>query len=456
MRPALPLASALLFVTVLGLGLGAAGATSTANAEDVALYAATVGLDDADAVESAIANGTADPADEVVAGETLVVAIDSERLASDLDSRNGTTTDRFLDAVAGDADLRIDQTNPGPQRTRKVVRLGRENATAYRTGVTTYVLVETDAVEYRRYRPGENDPADLRDGDRFAVTFGYDLDDHEIAGPEFDLYATEAEFSQFDSYDPLAPEVVNRSVKVNVDPEDAVVARMTLDGGRTLTDAAGPVDWSGWPGVSLDLRGVEPGTGYALELVHDGEVVDRYNGTVREPDATVHDAEVTEVEGYTAVNATAELSHGGAVRVLDEEGTELGSAPVDPDTKTDLTVRLRGEATGELRVRAAREEHASAEYYDGPESEATVEFGDREVRTPTPTVSATPEPTATTTSVSPDETSTSHSPDETATSASPDATSTSASPGVERVPGFGPVAGLVAVVALVLAALRRA
>lgn len=402
--------------------------------ENVTLYRAeNHTFDDADAVTAAIANGTVEDADELVAGDTLVVAVESERLADDLDSRNGTATERFFDALDGEADFRIVQTNPTPERRSKTATVGRDNATAYRDGTTTYVLVDAGNLSYRY---DEDSQAELRGGERFAVTVGYGLDDRTTAGPEFELYTRKASFSGLADHEQLPPEIVNRSVDVSIEPVDSVVARITFDDNRTIIDTAEPVEWSGWPGVSLDLRDVEPGTEYTLELLHDGTVVDRRNGTVREPEATVSNVSVTQTDSVTVVSGTVELSHGGEVQILDEHGEELGTERIEPGVERRVRIRLHPPTHNnaeELHVRAAREDGAAEEYYQGPDTEVTIGFEDREIQAPYSTE------TSTVTETTSDET----------RSASTDSSS-------ESMPGFGPVVTLVAMSVLLSAARRRA
>lgn len=454
--PVLLCTSAISLIAVLGLvALPTVAASDAAN---VTLYRATdVDLDGVDAVEAAIGNGTIEPPDEVVAGETLVVAIDSERLAADLDSREGSTTDRFFEATADDADLRFVQTQATtpPSRPQKIVTIGPENATVYRNDTTTYVLVDTASIDFNYSY--QNEPAELRDGDAFAVTFGYDLDGFPTDGPSFDMYTTRAEFFSSSSlFDRLPPEVVNRSVTVNVEPDESLLARATLDGNRTITAPVESVEWSSSPVVSLDVRDVEPGTEYAVELIHDGKIVDRHEGTVRTPRATVTNVEVVEVDGWTSVRVTAALSHGGEVRVLNDAGDVLGADRLDADGRSitpgdeaNLTIELRGEATETLHVRAVRHDPFGEKYYRGPDAEAIIDFGDREIQTPTPVPTATSTPSITPT-LAPSTQPTPTRPPRAGT----ETTEVTPLPDVE-LSGFGQIASLVALVAFVLVATRR-
>lgn len=408
----------LVLLGVLALQAGPASVAAADDLGNVTLYrASNATFDDAGDVESAIASGAVEPADELIVGEAVVVAIDSDRLASSMAAGNGSTTERFLDALDGDAAFRVAQTNPPPQRPRKIAPVGRENVTAYRDGTTVYALVDTGALGFRY--DGEGDPAELHDGDRFVVAVGYGLDEHDPSGPAVTLYHARAAFFGVSDDEPLPPEVVNRSVEVNVAPEQALVARLTFEDGRTVTTPVEPVDWSGNPGVSFDLRDVEPGTEYTLELVHDGTVVERHSGTVLEPRGRVTNATLTEVvtqhvvtrsgervtveiDDHLAVDATVRLSHGGKVVVLNDDCEQVGSewvaAGVETRVAIDLwnggePVRARNHSDYGVLVRLHRGNRAGQDRYAGPGAVATVGLDEGTCRekqaTLTPTVTAT-------------------------------------------------------------------
>lgn len=172
-----PVALGVVVVAVsVALVAGPASASQADDGGNVTAYrASNATFADAGAVESAIQNGTVEPADELVVGDTLVVAIESERLADAMAGGNGSTTVRFFDALDGEAEFRIVQTNPTPERNSKVAPTGPENATVYHDGARTYVLVRTGQVAFQ-YRTVDT-RAEIFGGERFAVQFGYDLAD---------------------------------------------------------------------------------------------------------------------------------------------------------------------------------------------------------------------------------------------------------------------------------------
>jgi hypothetical protein len=368
----------------------------------------------AGAVEAAIASGRLERAAELVVGDTLVVAIDSTRLAETMAADEGSTTERFLDALDGDAGFRLVQTNPTPNAERKVASVGPENVTAHRNGTTTYALVETDDLAFR-YR-STNRSARIHGGERFVVRFGHDLAElprgEDPAAPVVGFHPFRAEFDTNGYwYEPLPPERVRLRVNVEIEPDESLVARVSLDDDRTVSAPVGPDHAPGPDEVWLDLRSVEPGTEYDLELVHDGDVVDRYRGIVREPRAALSNATLTWYGGGTAVGVTASASHGGKVQVLDESCDVLGSTWIAPGGDRRVTVELwtggghRIQFRPDVLVRVARHRGASDPFYRGPAARATLGFEDTlcPVRdspstptptpaTPTPTTSPTPDP----------------------------------------------------------------
>lgn len=454
----------LLFALAISIAVGPSSAAADDQPANVTVYAESDSvLTDADAVEAVVTNGTLDRADRAAAGETLVVAIESDRLAEDLAARNGTTTERFFDVVDGDARFLLAQTNPTPERPRKVVRPGPRNTTVYRTNNTTYALLETSEFDYRWGSLDGNRTTELWDGERFAVAFGYGVDNPD--GPEVTLFTTPAEIGV---PDPLAPERFNRTVDVNIQPEESLFVRATFGSNRTVTVPAEPVEGSEDRRVSLDVSDVDPGTTYALELVHDGAAVDRDNGTVVEPRATVRNVSVAFVENRTVVNATVTVTHTGELQVLNGTGVELGSTWVDSTVRsnaTNVTVRLHDGGADTLRVRAVRaREDRPYPPYPGSEASVTVDVSDREIRGTSPpsvTRTTTPTPTPTVTSsppspVTPTETLTRTPATETPTerleaNGTKTATSTAGGSG----PGFGPVVALGATLTLLVCLRHR-
>ena len=446
------LLSTTLLCVVLALLAGPAVASANYDDANVSVYATDADYDDASEIESAIENGTATPAEVVLIGDSLIVAVDSERLAEEIDEANGsTTTERFFAVLEGDPELLIRQTNALQRYGPKVFRLGPANTTASRAGNTTYAVVETGEIDVERPDSNRSENAKIDRGDEYQVQFGTDLSMTREEGSEFRITDVEAEFDD-GVFDPLAPDIVNRTVRTYIEPDEELVVTLSLDGGETRSERVVVSDGdSGKRGVDshveFDLREVDSGTEYTLELVHDGTVVDRRNGTVLEPNATLTGARFVEITGERHLTFTVRLSHGGTVvtETLDGERRAVvdGIAPGesteveipvqedyldDPDAKARL-VPERG------HVRAFRTGGPTVTAYPNAAYAIDGEEIHRGTLTPTPTATPTP-----------------------AASASPTGTTTAGSPDDPNdQPGFGtmiPVAAL-AVAALVFLARRR-
>jgi hypothetical protein len=290
-------------------------------------------------------------------------------------------------------------------KNRKVASVGPGNVTAYRKGATTYVLVDTGDLGFR-YR-SVNRSTRIHGGERFAVRFGHDLGKlprgEDSAAPVVTFHPFRAEFDTNGYwYDPLPPEWVRLSANVEMEPDESLVARVRLGSGRTIATPVEPDDVPGLNEVWLDLRGVEPGTRYALELVHDGDVVDRYEGTVREPRATLSGVGIVQFGGAAAVNATVSATHGGRIEVLDESCDVLGSKWIEPGIDRRVTIELwsdghRIQVRPDVLVRVARHHGASGALYRGATGWTTADYGGGfcppEGQPPTPTPTPTPSPT---------------------------------------------------------------
>ena len=480
MRSALHLASiALVALTVAilaGMSVSGGAVDQPAN---VSLYVTddeSFAIEDA---ETAIENGTLETANETFFGEdTLVVELESETLAAELDERNGTSDERFFDALAGNLTFSLVQSNPRPMLVPMGIDVGPDNATVHRNGTTTYIAIETAETDLHWEGGSAVPDPEINGWETFAVRFGYDMDDSfGYTGPETEFHPTGAEFSSL-RLDPLAPELVNETVAVFTEPEDELVVRATIDNGTVMNATVTDVDWTGGWGYSLDFRQLEAGTEYTLELVYDGEVVDEQNGTIQELEATLRDGEV-EVEHIPAdythsvdrvgwLNVTAELSHGGRVMVYDETGERLGSWSVSPAEETNLSRTLTEREMvdldpDELSIEAVRRTGEGNVPYPG--ANLTLDVSEYDWgsigATPTPTPgSGTPTPTPGDVTPTPDERT--PTPDPTPTqwpsetpTPTPDDDLYGDVNGDGDGPGFTLVATGLALLAIVLAGLRR-
>lgn len=442
-------------VLLVSLGSVATATGSATGVEDVTLYPTEeADYEDAHEIETAIENDSLGPATRMVVGETLVVEIESERLGNDLAERNGTKTERFFAALEDDADLSVYQTNPTTEIPPKVLRVGPANTTVYRNGSRTYLAIQTGNVTVGYDPPQDESVAepDIHRGETFAVTFGYGIED-QTRGPAIEFQPIEAEL--FGDVNPLAPEVVNRSVAVRIRPETNVTVRATLEDGTTVTDEPSPVTWSGFDQVTFDLRGVEPGTNYTIEVVHDGDVIERRNGTVREPVASLGNPviEETDERGIAArLLVNASLSHGGLVIVEDENGQLVGTKRVAPGAEIRPSIPLipRTESvesfdTDELHLRAVRETPPGETTYEDSAAQLTVDVSDFDwgsasgttTTTTTSTGTSTPSTATTTATTTDTPTTTTSTGTQTTTGDGPTATTDT------TVPGFGVGSALV-------------
>ena len=448
---------------LVSLGSVATATGSGAGAEDVTLYATEdPEYENVRDVEAAIENDSLGHASRMVVGETLVVEIQSERLGNDMAERNGTTTERFFAATDDETTFTLYQTNPTAEIPPKVLHVGPENTTVYRNGSRTYVAIRTGTLSIG-YDPPQDDSVpepDIHRGETFAVTFGYGVED-PTRGPEIEFQQIEAEL--FGTLDPLAPEVVNRTIAVRIRPETNVTVRATLEDGTTITDEPSAVSWSGFDHVALDLRGVAPGTNYTLEVIHDGDVVDRRNGTVRDPEAALADPVIVETDerGIAArLLVNASLSHGGLVVVEDETGQVVGTKRVAPGEEIRPSIPLipRDEAVesfeaDELQLQAVRETPPGETAYGDSEAQLTIDGSDFDWETDSTTTTTTT--TSTATSTTPASTTTSTTPTTTSTgnhtTTGDGATTTTDT----TVPGFGVGSALVGFGAMVSLLRRR-
>jgi hypothetical protein len=239
----------------------------TNNTANVTLYdAGDRSFDDAGEVETAINDGRVTEPDTMAVNETLLVVIESERLASAMDERDGSTTERFVAALDGSADLYVVQTNPTTMVTRTFALVGTENATAHRDGETVYALLDTGALSFRKKGNEGFRPQDSFREDRFAVDFGFDLyeppweppgDGPE--GPTFTLSSGE--------YLTETPE----STPTDSSTAPRTTTERTLTPGlATTTDRALPSEETTSTDTTQSRSGSSPQTGTQTTLHSDG------------------------------------------------------------------------------------------------------------------------------------------------------------------------------------------
>jgi hypothetical protein len=389
-RSALQLALAAAALAVLA---AAPAAASYENAT-IDVYRTEEPPTSASQVEAAVTSGAADPADYASVDDTLVVAVESDRLAGEMRARNGSTTERFFAVLDGDPGLVIHQLNYRQEQTPQLFQLGPANTTVYRAGTTSYVVVDVAAVTLDRESPGSpREDGRVEAGQLFAVDIANASDDADET-PTFEVVASPS--TVVEATRNAAPEPVTVRVRTFIRPDESQAVRVVLDDGRTRTTSFGAdaVGRETSTPVEVDLTGVADGTGYTLQVVHDGRVVDRRNGTVNRPTATFDDPRVVERGGDRYLNLTAELSRGGSVVTVTATGERLATVAMPTDLSIEVSVPFVDRFG---RVQVPEDGRLVAVRPDGtPYPDAAYAIGDDGVplQTPTPTPTPTPSPTA--------------------------------------------------------------
>lgn len=233
---------------LVALTTGPPAVAAAETGENVTVYrASNASFDSTGTIEAAIASGTVEPAGNVTVGDTLVVVIESERLADSMNDTSGSPTARFFTALDGDAEFRIIQTNPTANANRMVAPTGPANATVRRNASMVYVLVETADLTFKYRRVDRQ--TQLYGGERFAVQFGYDLPDDWSRGSVPD--SPIIEFQQQSQPTTDEPRTTTTTTGVTTSSETTSARSPTGDDGATTT-AVGErrTDTPGMPGFT--------------------------------------------------------------------------------------------------------------------------------------------------------------------------------------------------------------
>jgi len=400
----------LLLLLLAGGGALATGGGDTAqvsanNTANVSLYyAETAEFPNVTALEAGIEGGTATGDTGMLFGETLVIAIESERLANDLEAGEGSTTGRFFDVLAADADIGLIQhpdtygTHISPWR----LALDPTHTTVYRNGSTTYVATPLDPgrdngdeATYEVRSERTTDPPALAVGVAFSyeVAFGPGEDEVLLLPPDehptvwvFDQpVQLEDDPREYTTWSVVGPEVVTGLARGGISRR--ITARAEFANGSSVSTAfVPPAGAASLTEFTLDFRDVEPGSNYTLELQYDDTVVERRNGTVREISGSVSNPRIRAVDADSDVDendgddlqhgaaardrhndtvqdvvtgqppsvaqrsqdddrgyeliVNASLSHGGWVGVVDERGEEYGWRFVEPGHPANISIPL--------------------------------------------------------------------------------------------------------------------
>lgn len=258
---------------------------------------------------------------------------------------------------------------------------------------------------------------ELRVGQQYGITMEYGntivLEDGlriEFLKEERDPLAT---FSQNDHepvkngfQSPLAPEQATFAVSTNVEPQDEVILRAVVDNNSVWEKRLA----GGTSQIEFDFSNVTPPANITMELLVDGILVQRDNGTIRTPDAALRRPSLEivgndSVQGILTVSGT--LSHGGRMLVLNESGTVVGHQQIsseDWSEETNLSVKLDNDGgefePSQLRIQATRAYSVSSgsvyrggtntSTYDGPDASMTLDVSNVDWNTGSGTVQLLP------------------------------------------------------------------
>lgn len=318
---------------------------------------------DGEAVQTAINERSVKPAETVIANNALVVEIESEQLINALESYNGSTTERFLTATTGNEtaiEFRIRQP-AGTEGIERIAHLGIDNTTVYRTGQTAYVVVEPDAVTFELSHSSESTSVDP-EGMVYAL-FGYQ---GTYVSTEFRIVPQAATFEHPSAADEVVPPaVIHRPIRIFAPPEDSVRVRATFEDGKSIMVRPNWTPRFRTVDLSLNLSEVAPGTEYTLELLHNGEIVDRRTGTVVKPEATLHEIQLID-DGTMMIRVA--LSHGGTLTVRDDGGQVIAEQNVSSGNETELLIPLPDDLRPPIHVSSAGNSQSDIQMY--PEESA--------------------------------------------------------------------------------------
>lgn len=436
-------------------------------------------LDSVDAIRRAVSAGRLPTTDRVAVGDPLVLVIENGTLATALGDGNATSA--FFERHNESAVVDIEQYNPSPMRAPKRVTL---QPTTTRVVVdsetnTTFVVVDTGRLAVSRDDGTVSDDAVLEDGDELGVrvvpsatmtaaddslspvtTFrivervaGVFVDDDRLNR----LYRAPTDGQSVSGLTNLAVGS-NVTVVVRGDPETGprespierveatVVARPDAD-----ADDRYPTQFE----ARLDLSDVAPNTTTTVEVRFDDRRINRSAPTMRVVgrNASLSVRETVSpvsADRYPAVQVDTSLSRGGFVVLHRGSPTGLvagvsGYLPPGDHENVTVYVGTPTDASSELVAVVHRDAGYDHWFADAETDTPYATNGSAVARTgfaptlpattPAPTATSTPTPTATPTGTPGD-----HTP-------APRTTTTT--------PGFGVVAGLLALCGAALLFARR-
>lgn len=304
-------------------------------------------LDTPQAIRAAVASGRLNRTSTVAVGDPLVLAVEHENLSESLDG--GNATERFFARVSGNhTSLRIEQTNPTPERRPKTIQLTR-NATRVVTDQAndrTYVVVDTPRVPVYYGDLSEDDRDDrteLRRDERFlanlTVLSGSNLTAtgrSVAAEDDFSIREREARLSVDDDLaeriyvDPAPDQRIAGSTNVRAGRNVTVVVRWggpnaTEDAIRRTVPVRAGEDGENRFSAAFDFGDVAENATASVDALFDGRslVHSPANLVVVTLEASVHVRAVRpDAAGpYARVETDANLSRGGFVALHRDNAT---------------------------------------------------------------------------------------------------------------------------------------
>jgi hypothetical protein len=193
--------------------------------------------------------------------------------------------------------------------------------------------------------------------------FGYE---GTYVSTEFQIVPQAATFEHPSAADEVVPPaVIHRPIRIFAPPEDSVRVRATFEDGKSIMVRPNWTPRFRTVDLSLNLSEVAPGTEYTLELLHNGEIVDRRTGTVVKPEATLHEIQLID-DGTMMIRVA--LSHDGTLTVRDDGGQVIAEQNVSSGNETELLIPLPDDLRPPIHVSSAGNSQSDIQMY--PEESA--------------------------------------------------------------------------------------
>ena len=321
-------------------------------------------LSNLSAVGAARASGNLTQSSAVTKNDTLVLELRASDLDGAIAAQNGSnTTERFFHMLEGDAaELRVRQTNPGPEVRAIEIHLAEDSARVVADSVNDSYYVVVNLREANATR-GERE-AEIRRRHEYEANFSVarssslTANGTESATTRFAVVEPTAELTTAGERREFAEPAPNWTLygSTSLPPGSAVTVELiSKDGDRRFSETVrvrNGSDGGGEFAATFDLSAVPEGTNFTVTVEaesYPGLDFDRSPVVVSEPTAQV---ELSSAQP-TGVSLGANLSHGGFVAVrrgsvdgdllgysqyLDADNDENGYVSLDPDLESNATL----------------------------------------------------------------------------------------------------------------------